>query len=488
MARRQLQIKQLSNSGQLLGCVNCFSGQISVLRAQSHSSIRPYLNALAGIAGNEKFVIEIDHDPFWPQDHNLIGFGERLIANDGTVESFLASRGVPQNLIRSMLVSYGLDHLEAVSCAKISRCEERRLRILGAVYQEEKILIINDPFDPISSEWRERFAELLVNFARNKKQIVLVPYLSYRPECWIDNEFIARIQVGDSIQKTIGFTNDNSEMNEMVKKLRAEHQAALEGSRAAREPDAETSPLKSAPAKRGRSLRTHPDLIAPDATPLNARAFEFSLSPARLWYLENRKKLALGLVAAVSLFTVVSIGSRSISKYRSQGHPDIQSASGELDGRSPATEQSADSPPEMLIIDRTGDNPGDSVVIGQGEESLKVALFMRYPEPIRNAITAGIVIGSGNPEASEASLKPSPEKSEAVKKNKMAADFLKLLETTGSDSGESEPEGSGPNYPLLESMPDSEISGGTGEEQARREQIRQKFLEAIQRAQERADY
>ena len=74
----RLQIKLLSNSGELLRCVNCFAGQVTVLRGHSSADLQPYLRALAGIPGPERVSITIDDNEYSASHSNLIGFGERL--------------------------------------------------------------------------------------------------------------------------------------------------------------------------------------------------------------------------------------------------------------------------------------------------------------------------------------------------------------------------------------------------------------------------
>ena len=217
---KKLQIKQLSQSGQLLSCVNCHGGQISVLRATNNSDLQAYARAFSGSTGPERFVIELDGETFNSDQHVLIGYGERFYGSEGTVSDFLQQSGIPSDACESLLLSFGLEHTFNTQCHQISRCEERRIRLLAAVYSINKIIVANDPFDPISSNWRERFAELLLQFVRSKRQIVVVPLLTYRPECWIDNDLISRIQVGENLQKTVGFASGASNIQSMVLQVR----------------------------------------------------------------------------------------------------------------------------------------------------------------------------------------------------------------------------------------------------------------------------
>jgi hypothetical protein len=105
-------------------------------------------------------------------------------------------------------------------CANLSQDEERRIRLIAATNAPDRILIVSEPFEPIATAWRDRFAELLLSFARSRKGMIVVTSLSYRPECWIDNESIARIEVGQTAQRTIGFKAQDPSNANLVKQLR----------------------------------------------------------------------------------------------------------------------------------------------------------------------------------------------------------------------------------------------------------------------------
>jgi len=220
MGFKKLQIKQLSKTGELLRCLNCHASQVTVFRAFSSAALTPFQRALAGVPGPERFTIVLDGSPFEPDQHSLIGFGELFPAAGTTTLQFLTNMGISESSANSLLVSYGLDNVVSSYCTDLSEDQERRLRILAATSLEDKILILNNPFEIMNSQWKERFAELVISFARNKNQIVIIPSLSYRPQHWINNEMIARIQVGENIQKTIGFSSGSSEVAEMIKMVR----------------------------------------------------------------------------------------------------------------------------------------------------------------------------------------------------------------------------------------------------------------------------
>jgi len=220
MGFRKLQIKRLSNNGELLRCINCHAGQITVLRATASSELTPFQRALAGVPGAERFSLTLDGRPFEPSNHSLVGYGESFPQADTTTVQFLTNMGVLEGQANSLLISYGLDSVLHAKCSELSEDQSRRLRIIAATTREDKILIINNPFEVINSQWRERVAELLTSFVRQKKQIVVIPSLTFRPQHWIDNETISRMQVGENIQKTIGFASGSSDVMDLIKEVR----------------------------------------------------------------------------------------------------------------------------------------------------------------------------------------------------------------------------------------------------------------------------
>ena len=65
---------------------------------------------------------------------------------------------------------------------------------------------------------------------RSKERIIIIPAMSYRPQAFIGNEFVNRIQVGENLQKTIGFSGGESDVNQMVNQVRSllKDEAALQ--------------------------------------------------------------------------------------------------------------------------------------------------------------------------------------------------------------------------------------------------------------------
>lgn len=216
----KVQLKLLSNSGELLNVANCCAGKISVLRASTPSDLRPYQRVLAGSSGKDNLEILCDGAPFHPDEHTLIGFGEPSPTMGLTVKEFATSRGISEFALSTQLISVGLDDVVDKRCAELTLDQEARLRLLAATGDPDKVIVLNDPFENISGKWRERVAEMLAEFTRARNALVIIPSLSYRPEAWIANDAIERIEVGQTSQRTIGFSSAGSQSNAPIDEIR----------------------------------------------------------------------------------------------------------------------------------------------------------------------------------------------------------------------------------------------------------------------------
>lgn len=221
METEKLVIKHLSKRGELLDCINCPAAQVTVLRAEQDSDLIPFRQALHGDVSGQRFSIYFNGTEFQPRGHLHIGFGSWLNM-ELTVAEVLVQSGVPEGQVNGLAISYGLSDCLVKRVSSLSADLERRLEILAAVYSDCKILVMESPFEPIPQMWRDKFAELILNDTILKRRVTLLTRLCYRPEAWVGNSAINRVQVGSSVKKTIGFGQDSTEFNKLVQELRGQ--------------------------------------------------------------------------------------------------------------------------------------------------------------------------------------------------------------------------------------------------------------------------
>lgn len=227
MQAEWLEINRLGIVGDLVRRVRCLARRVTVFRSVSSAEINLYSAALQGLAPSDQFAVLLDQAPFKPQEHNLIGFGEKFDPADLTpADTLLLRSGIAGEEIEPLLRSVGLAGILTSPVGQLPAGQSHVLRILVALQRPEQVLILNEPFDSVPDEWREPLAQLIANFAWFKHAIVIVTKLSYRPESWIENQAIARVQLERPRKRTIGFGGQSAE-SEVIAAIREEHQGGL---------------------------------------------------------------------------------------------------------------------------------------------------------------------------------------------------------------------------------------------------------------------
>lgn len=485
---KKLQIKLLSQSGELVSMTNCSVGQISVLRAESPSELRPYQRALGGNQGRERFIITVDGREYNTEEHNLIGFGEVAPHTGLTVGQYLASVGLIEGAISGLLMAYGIEGIETKLCSALSPDEERKVRLFAATADPSKVLILNEPFEPISSSWRERIAELLAEFVRTKDGLIVISSLSYRPDSWIDNPSIARHQVGQSLRKTIGFGGAGSESNQLMNQLRdqlrkEEAESAAQASTAAIASSAPNDYSRGAATSLGAAammggVNTKEALEGEDFED-GAEAMESAQSSGLVTTLKAVTAATAGGLGVWAAITLLGIYPPKDKVENQEIAPPIQAAVPAESNAKVAAQ------PNNEIVQPVVQEPVAKQV---APVAAKVTFVLdRYPEAVRVSLldtSRGIM---GDP--SQAAIVAPP--AEAQKPANNEGNFYKLLESAGSDKPDAGPQDYGAWQPpdTSWSQPESSepVEYNQGEEEERREAIRQKFLEAIRAAAERRE-
>jgi hypothetical protein len=460
----KVQLKLLSNSGELLSLVTCSAGKISVLRASSPSDLRPYQRALAGSSAKDNLEIVCDGSEYHPDQHTLIGFGEPSPTTGQSVKQFLTSQGISELAIDSLLLSIGLEAIALKQCSELSPDQEARLRLVAATSSPEKILVLNDPFEHVASQWRERTAEMLSSYARSRKALIIIPALSYRPESWIDNETVERIEVGQTSQRTIGFGSAGSQSNAMIEDIRSKlrQDPRFAGQT---EPDRERGFAAAAAIAAGVSVEDLGEATAPAKT---------SIFPSIL-------KVASVLIG-VSAGGWLAVSFSNLSPADKQPEKPQQVAALNKAPAAPAQSQTQPQQPSEARAGEKDSKPIEPARIApiQKQPTLEYVLDT-YPAVIRTAL---MDTSRGLSSVSPSTLTADGE---AAKANPQSSgNLFSLLEKAGSkkpDELQGGPAWSGNDS--MQSQNDAasqEADTNVDDEQERREAIRQRFLQAIQAA------
>jgi hypothetical protein len=206
MKPKKLEIISFTDAGTAKKKFSCLSGRISVLRATKDEVLSPYIQALSGFETAERISILVDGKNYSAAEHNLIGFEESKTNSSSTVAETLLGSGIEAENLENILVNHGLGGLSQTKVAELSRENFYLFNLLAATNHPEKLLILNYPFVQIPEQWRAQFAQTLESFVWQKQGLVLITNLMFRPESWIDNQLVTRIQI-DAVRRrrTIGF-------------------------------------------------------------------------------------------------------------------------------------------------------------------------------------------------------------------------------------------------------------------------------------------
>lgn len=223
---RELKIKQLSKSGEIIGVVSCFSAKINVLRAKTEDEILPYQRALTNTFGPDVFELEVDGIGVdFNTDVVKIGFSKpdnleitlrEYLLNFSSGSSDEALKSVS----RYLELSKDLDsNLSELSDSKLKLVEMLKLSLCKA-----KIFVMHVPFERIDFSSREPLANYMLEVSETQDHIIVVTSLHYTPKDWVQNEMINRIEVGQNRHKTIGFGSTPSELQAMLEEVRKDKQ------------------------------------------------------------------------------------------------------------------------------------------------------------------------------------------------------------------------------------------------------------------------
>jgi hypothetical protein len=458
----KVQLKLLSNAGELLNLVTCHSGKISVLRAGSPSDLRPYQRALGGSSAKDNLEIVCDGAEYRPDQHALIGFGEPSPTAGLSVKQFLTAQGVSELATDSLLLSIGLESIAQKQCSELSPDQEARLRLIAATMNPDKILVLNDPFEHIASQWRERAAETLSAYARSRKALIIIPALSYRPECWIDNDCVERIEVGQTSQRTIGFGSAGSQSHAMVEDIRAK--------------------LRQDPRFAGESDSDHKrELAAAAGIAAGMRVEDLGETgvPAKTSVLPSVLKVAsVAVGVAAGGWLAVSFSNFSPTTPK---HPQQVAALNKQvpPAVAPAVEKKQE--PVSAPADQSKQAPPDPArLVSQPKEPTVEYVLDTYPTVIKASLldTSRGLSGFSPTESTK-------DSATSAKEAPNAGNLFSLLETASSKKPD--PSDMAQPWAGMDSQHDADsepeaAAVDPSDEQERREAIRRRFLEAIQAA------
>ena len=206
MSSKKLEIFRLGRDGEIQRTIVCLGGRVTVFRANREALLEEFRVALRARVPVSLFRIAIDGRKFLADEHCFIGFDEKFDSNEGlTVSAFLAMAGIVGTDLARVLAEFELEGLDGARVVDLGDTQQRIIRMLAATTKASgQVITLNDPFEGLSTALQEKLATRIADFAYQATAIVIITRLSARPESWIDNPLIVRVQLERPRRETIG--------------------------------------------------------------------------------------------------------------------------------------------------------------------------------------------------------------------------------------------------------------------------------------------
>lgn len=176
----------------------CKPNHITMLSDEAGGNIAMYQRALSGEKTGETLILEYQGEDFNPLTQLRVGFGEKL--PEIGIKEYLAEIGVPSDEIERVIDVCELRKHLFYTCSQLGSTQARQIELLRVLYSNEKIVILNDPFQPFNGRWREYFAEKLLEDMHAKNRILVVLYLSFVPQSWTESGILRETDVSKFVR------------------------------------------------------------------------------------------------------------------------------------------------------------------------------------------------------------------------------------------------------------------------------------------------
>jgi len=455
MGFKRLDIARLGEDGEVRRTITCLGGRVSVFRSRSPRELGIYTSALRGEPIEERFSVLLDGGEFKASNHTFIGFGEDIFKNSTMrVTEFLSSCGAPWSAVDALLLDFGLGGLSGVPCHGLSAIQQNILRLIGTWFGKDKVIVLNDPFAGITNQLRERIAAKFADNAWENEQLIIITELKNRPECWLENPYIARIPLEAPRNATIGFGGSGGISTDFVATIRSQLKKVDAEMAATSGTPPEISQDAPPPPKRKPKVGT---LTNPSPTrTITIPTFPFKLSA---------KEGALAAVLVLAL--MITFQSARVHFFSAQSTPpEVPAPIQTAEGTSPLpvvppAQQVVPIPPAVPLIDTEPPVPAQPKAAPNVLEA--------YPEPIKLAVLKAFE----QPLSVNVSAKASP--------NTPAPKIMQAQPSTFVPESSDQPDES---TEVRFGAPPITSSDVQNEEEleARRAQLRQSFLEAVERS------
>jgi hypothetical protein len=182
--------------------LNCAAGSISVLQDDEGGLNQDYERVLLSTAQRSGEGVERDGLVLSSSEITSIGFGP-VREDHPSAGSYLLSLGLHEDECEEIIKQYELESQAYLPFRLLPTTAQRQLQLIGLMRTPVTLAVLNDPFMPFSGRWRERFAELLLDYVRTTSSTIVLLNLSFLPKAWSEKPEVRFVNLAAEQEKTV---------------------------------------------------------------------------------------------------------------------------------------------------------------------------------------------------------------------------------------------------------------------------------------------
>lgn len=206
-------LRELSSGGEFARTVKCLPGSITIIpHGKDAEAFAPFREALLGKPSANTIEVRCGAHELHPSEVHIVSTGD-VLAPGMTVERVLEEAGASDEEKRQALTAIGLEGRPRELTENLSQGLLRRLSIVCALFSRSRVVVFDNPFHEIESEWSPAVAGLILSAATTGSQIVIVTGLARIPRVWKASPLVvvAGLEIGARqgdtyiVEETIGY-------------------------------------------------------------------------------------------------------------------------------------------------------------------------------------------------------------------------------------------------------------------------------------------
>lgn len=179
----ELSIRELKLSGEFVQRIHFARGEITILQSSAPEKVEALKQVLIGRGVGLNLVARFGSEELLPSEVSIVQPSDCL-QRHGTVLEILRQSGIPADQLPRLLERSGLDEISSAFPDTLSPAEQSVVSFCLSLFLKSKVVLYDQPFRALSSEYSEVLAELMIEMAQSSSRVLLVTGLEKIPETW----------------------------------------------------------------------------------------------------------------------------------------------------------------------------------------------------------------------------------------------------------------------------------------------------------------